>query len=120
MPASDTALECTRIAALAADDVKATDIVAFDVTGVFPLADAFVVATGASERQVTAIAERVEEHLREHGRTAVRREGVREGRWALLDFNEIIVHVMHAEERDYYDLERLWKDCDDIPWREAS
>ncbi len=88
---------------------------ALDVTTKFPLADIFVIASGSSERQVVAIAERVEEELARVGATAARREGVRQGRWALLDFNDILVHVMHREDRAYYDLERLWKDCPAVP-----
>ena len=76
-----------------------------------PLADVFLLATGANERQVAAIAEGVEEALLAIGAKAIRREGMREGRWALMDFNDVIVHVMHQEDRAYYSLERLWKDC---------
>lgn len=111
MRASDRALDLARGAARAAHAVKAADVVALDVTSKFPLADVFLIASGTSERQVVAIAERVEEELAKAGATAARREGIRQGRWALLDFNDVIVHVMHQEDRAYYDLERLWKDC---------
>jgi ribosome-associated protein len=109
--ASERALDLSRIAARAAHAVKAADVVALDVTTTFPLADVFLIASGSSERQVVAIAERIEEELAKVGAAAARREGVRQGRWALLDFNDVIVHVMHQEDRAYYDLERLWKDC---------
>ena len=111
MRASEPALDLARRAARAAHAVKAADVVALDVTSKFPLADVFLIASGTSERQVVAIAERIEEELAKAGATAARREGVRQGRWALLDFNDVIVHVMHQEDRAYYDLERLWKDC---------
>lgn len=111
MRASERALDLARGAARAAHAVKAADVVALDVTSKFPLADVFLIASGTSERQVVAIAERVEEELAKAGATAARREGIRQGRWALLDFNDVIVHVMHQEDRAYYDLERLWKDC---------
>ncbi|MFP5360163.1 MAG: ribosome silencing factor [Actinomycetes bacterium] len=111
MTATDRALELVRAAAKAADGKKAEGIVALDVSAHLPLADAFVIASASNERQVAAIAEGIEDALREIGSDALRREGVREGRWALLDFNDIIVHVMHDEERAYYELERLWKDC---------
>lgn len=111
MAAAERALELTRLAASAADEKKATDLVALDVSARMPLADVFLVASGSNERQVVAIAEAVEESLLAHGAKASRREGVREGRWALLDFNDVIVHVMHQEDRSYYELERLWKDC---------
>jgi ribosome-associated protein len=109
--ASERALDLARRAARAAHAVKAADVVALDVTTKFPLADVFLIASGSSERQVVAISERIEEDLAEVGATAARREGVRQGRWALLDFNDVMVHVMHQEDRAYYDLERLWKDC---------
>ncbi|WP_084103190.1 ribosome silencing factor [Demequina sp. NBRC 110056] len=111
MSASEHAVELTRVAARAADDKKATEPVALDVSARMPLADVFLVLSGSNERQVVAIAEAVEEALHEQGAKALRREGVREGRWALLDFNDVIVHVMHQEDRAYYELERLWKDC---------
>lgn len=111
MSASDNALEITRVAAQAAADKKGERIIGLDVSEHMPLADVFLIASGTNERQVVAIAEAIEEALAPHGVTALRREGVREGRWALLDFGDLIVHVMHNEDRAYYDLERLWKDC---------
>jgi len=105
------ALSATEIAARAAAEKKAEELVALDVSERMPLADVFFIASGTNERQVVAIAEAIEEALLAEGMKAVRREGVREGRWALLDFNDLIVHVMHQEDRAYYALERLWKDC---------
>ena len=111
MTATARALDITQSAALAAYDKKAEDVVALDVSGQTPIADVFLIATASNERQVTAIAEGIEKSLLATGVKAIRREGLREGRWALLDFNDLIVHVMHQEDRAYYDLERLWKDC---------
>ena len=111
MTATTRALDITQAAALAAYDKKAEDVVALDVSGQTPIADVFLIATASNERQVTAIAEGIEQSLLATGVKAVRREGVREGRWALIDFNDLIVHVMHQEDRAYYSLERLWKDC---------
>ena len=111
MPATTTARELTELAARAAADKKAEDLVALDVSERLALADVFLIATGTNDRQVVAIAESIEEALHERGVKALRREGVRDGRWALLDFGDVIVHVMHQEERAYYTLERLWKDC---------
>jgi ribosome-associated protein len=111
LSATERAVSLTREAARAADAVKAQRIVAFDVSAHLPFADTFLIASGSSERQVVAIAERVEEELAKVGADAVRREGVRAGRWVLLDFADVIVHVMHEDDRAYYDLERLWKDC---------
>jgi ribosome-associated protein len=75
-----------------------------------------VLASAPNERQVQSIVDEVEERLREHGVKPVRREGVAEARWVLLDFVDVVVHVQHAEERAYYALERLWKDCPTIPF----
>ncbi|WP_061965168.1 ribosome silencing factor [Demequina aurantiaca] len=120
MTATERAIELTRMAALAADDKKAENIVALDVSAKMPLADVFLIASGSNERHVAAIAEGIEDALRAEGTDAKRREGVREGRWALLDFNDVIVHVMHDEDRGYYELERLWKDCPVVPLPIAS
>jgi len=120
MTATDRAIELTTLAATAADDKKAENIVALDVSSRMPLADVFLIASGTNERHVAAIAEGIEDSMRALGHDAVRREGVREGRWALLDFNDVIVHVMHDDDRGYYELERLWKDCPVVPLPIAS
>ena len=88
---------------------------ALDVSGPLPLTDAFVLASGRSERNVIAIAEEVEDRLIAAGHKPLRREGRTEGRWILIDFGDIVVHVFHEEDRMYYALERLWKDCPAIP-----
>jgi ribosome-associated protein len=113
--ASDRARELVRIAARAADDKKAEDLVALDVSGPLPLTDAFLLATGDNERNVLAIAGAVEDALIEAGAKPLRREGRSEGRWVLLDFGDLVVHVFHQEDRQYYALERLWKDAPVIP-----
>lgn len=115
MTASDRARELVRIAALAADSKKAEDLVALDVSGPLPLTDAFLLASGDNERNVLAIASAVEDALLEAGAKPLRREGRTEGRWVLLDFGDIVVHVFHEEERLFYSLERLWKDAPVIP-----
>lgn len=111
MSASDRAVELTVAAARAAADLKAQEIIALDVSGQLVLTDAFVIASGTNERQVGAIVDSVEEALHKLGAKPLRREGKSEGRWVLIDFGEIVVHVQHAEDRVYYALERLWKDC---------
>jgi ribosome-associated protein len=95
-------------AAQAALDKKAVDVVALDVSDHLALTDAFLICSGTNERQVDAIVDAVEEAL---DAPPVRREGKGHGRWVLLDFGDIVVHVQHSEERSFYDLERLWKDC---------
>lgn len=111
MPASDRALEIALAAARAASDRKAQEIIALDVSERLVLTDVFLIASATNERQVSAIVDSVEESLHEMGVKAVRREGVREARWVLLDFGEVVVHVQHADDRLYYALERLWADC---------
>jgi len=113
--ASSRARELVNVAAVAADSKQAEDIVALDVSGPLPLTDIFLIATGRNERNVVAIAGEIEDKMLEAGAKTLRREGRAEGRWILLDFGDIIVHVFHEEDRMYYSLERLWKDCPAIP-----
>ena len=116
MTATDIARELALTAAGAAADKLATDVVLIDVSERLVITDIFVIATGANERQVEAIVDEVEERLRREGVKPLRREGRRDGRWVLLDYADIVVHVQHAEERVFYALERLWKDCPTIPF----
>lgn len=111
MVASDRARELAIAAAEAASDKLADDIVAYDVSDVFVITDAFVLASAPNDRQVRAIVDEIENRLRDRDAKPARREGEQEGRWVLLDYVDIVVHVQHAEERTYYALERLWKDC---------
>ena len=120
MTASDRAREISLAAAQAAADKLATDVVLLDVSERLVITDVFVIASAPSERQVESIVDAVEERLRREGVKPVRREGEREGRWVLLDFVDVVVHVQHAEERAFYGLERLWKDCPAIPFADAS
>jgi len=113
--ASDHARELVRIAALAADSKQAEDLVALDVSQPLPLTDIFLLASGRNERNVLSIAAEVEDKLNEAGVKTLRREGRAEGRWVLLDFGDLVVHVFHEEDRMYYSLERLWKDCPTVP-----
>ena len=120
MTASAEARETALIAAQAAADKLATDVSIVDVSDRLAITDAFVLTSAPNERQVQSIVDAVEERLREHGVKPVRREGVAEGRWVLLDFVDVVVHVQHAEERAYYALERLWKDCPVIPFTDRD
>lgn len=115
MQSPETAEEMLRIAADAAASKGGEDLVALNVSEPLPLVDIFLLITGNSERNVAAIADEVEDKLLESGHKRVRREGRAESRWILLDFGDLIVHVFHQEERVYYDLERLWKDCPVVP-----
>jgi ribosome-associated protein len=115
MTATDQARDMLRIAARAADSKGGEDLVALDVSGPLPLVDIFLLVTGRSERNVAAIADEIEDRLLEAGHKRLRREGRQEARWILLDFGDLVVHVFHEQERMYYGLERLWKDCPVVP-----
>ncbi|MEV8215293.1 ribosome silencing factor [Leifsonia sp. NPDC077715] len=115
MTASQHARDILQVAAAAADSKGAQDLVALDVSGPLPLTDVFLLASGRVERNVLAIASEVEDKLNEAGIKTLRREGKAEGRWVLLDFGDLVVHVFHEEDRMYYALERLWKDCPVLP-----
>lgn len=114
MTATERATELAIIAARAASSVKAQEIIALDVSEQLVLTDVFLIASGASERQVSAIVDAVEEQLFKEGVKPIRREGKAQARWVLIDFGDVVVHVQHAEDRTYYALERLWKDCPPI------
>lgn len=111
MPATANAVELTIVAALAAAEKKAEEIIALDVSERLVLTDAFLVASGTSERQVSGIVDGIEDALHARGVKAIRKEGVSQGRWVLLDYGDLIVHVQHSEDREFYALERLWRDC---------
>ncbi|WP_214467185.1 ribosome silencing factor [Microbacterium flavescens] len=115
MTASAQSIDMLQIAAVAADAKGGEDLVALDVSEPLPLVDIFLLVTGRSERNVAAIADEIEDRLLEAGHKRLRREGRQEARWVLLDFGDLVVHVFHEQERVYYGLERLWKDCPVVP-----
>jgi len=92
------------------DDKQGVNTEVIDVSDITSLADVFIITSGSSDRAVQAIADNIEEKAKEIGHIIVHKEGRQGGRWILLDFNNIIVHVFHQEEREFYNLERLWKD----------
>ena len=106
-------------AAEAAAEKLADDIVAFYVSDRLAITDVFVICSAPNDRQVRSIVDGVEERLSALNAKPVRREGEREGRWVLLDYLDIVVHVQHSDDRTFYALERLWKDCPLIPLPEA-
>ena len=120
MPATDRAVSLAVAAAEAAAEKLADDIVAFDVSDQLAITDVFVLCSAPNDRQVRAIVDGIEERLRDLDASPVRREGEREGRWVLLDYLDLVVHVQHADDRQFYSLERLWKDCPLIPLPEAA
>jgi ribosome-associated protein len=115
MPATARAIELVVTAAEAAADKLADDILAFDVSDQLVITDAFVLCSASNDRQVKAVVDSIEERMLAVGAKPVRREGERENRWVLLDYIDIVVHVQHAEERVFYSLERLWRDCPMVP-----
>jgi len=115
LAASEHAVKIAKIAAQAAHDKKAENIALLDVSEQLVITDIFVIASAANDRQVSAIVDAVEEALTAEDVKPVRREGEREGKWVLLDYFDIVVHIQQEQERTLYDLERLWRDCPHIP-----
>jgi ribosome-associated protein len=120
VPASDQARDIALVAAQAAADKKAQDIRIIDVGDQMVITDIFLLASAPNERQVLAIVDEIEEKLRQIGEKPARREGARGGRWVLLDYIDVVVHVQHVEEREFYALDRLWKDCPLIPFTDRD
>ena len=115
MSASEEAIEMATLAARAASSKLADDVVVIDVSDQLVITDCFVIGSASNDRQVNAIVDEVEEKMRLAGHKPARREGAREGRWVLLDFVDIVVHIQHQDERNFYALDRLWRDCPVIP-----
>ena len=115
MTASAEAIQMATVAAPAAAAKLADDVVVIDVSGQLVITDCFVIASASNERQVNAIVDEVEEKMRLAGYKPARREGAREGRWMLLDYVDIVVHIQHQDERNFYALDRLWRDCPVVP-----
>ena len=111
MTATQKAIEVANLAAQAGLDKLGENLVALDVSEPMPLTDIFLLISGRSERQVAAIADEIEDRLLQSGVKSLRREGKALARWILLDFGDLVVHVMHEEDRMFYSLERLWNDC---------
>lgn len=111
MTASAESIQMATVAARAAAAKLAQDVVVIDVSEQLVITDLFVIASASNERQVNAIVDEVEDKMRQAGYKPARREGTREGRWVLLDFVDIVVHIQHTDERNFYALERLWRDC---------
>ncbi|MCZ0857984.1 ribosome silencing factor [Actinomyces israelii] len=111
MPATDHAVALTRVAARAAAQKKADNIIAIDVSGRLALTDVFLILSGDNDRQVRALVDAIDEAVLKAGVKRRQREGLEESHWVLIDYSDIIVHVLQAEDREYYSLERLWKDC---------
>ena|SRR5690554_2529732 len=116
---SENTLETANKIAGWIDEKKGKDIHILDIKELTTLTDYFILANGTSTIQVQAIADFVEEKAEEIGIELIRKEGYRNGRWILMDFNEVIVHVFHEEEREFYKLERLWQDANNIEFHQG-
>jgi ribosome-associated protein len=112
--------EVAVAAARAAATKQGADIAILDVHELIVITDFFVIASGSSDRQVKTIVDEVEKAVRKRGVRPVRREGETENRWVLLDYVDVVVHVFAEEEREYYDLERLWRDAPRVTWAESD
>lgn len=115
MTAQQESRDLAQLIAVAADAKQGEDIVALDVSEPLAIIDVFVLITGRNERNVQAIADEIEDQAIQAGRKTLRREGRDLGRWILLDFGDVVAHVFHEEERLFYGLERLWRDCPVVP-----
>ena len=115
MTAQPETINFVELIAAAADAKQGEDIVALDVSAPLGIVEAFVLVTGRNERNVQSIADEIEDQALKSGRKALRREGRDLGRWILLDYGDAVAHVFHEEERTFYSLERLWRDCPVIP-----
>ncbi|EPI46821.1 iojap-like protein [Gardnerella vaginalis JCP8151B] len=113
MAALESSVNAIRIAAAAADRLKATNCQSFDVSNLLGITDAMLVVSASNERQVLAVSEEIEKdlYLKDNKRKPISREGLELAQWILLDFGDFVVHIMHEEAREFYRLERLWNDC---------
>jgi ribosome-associated protein len=109
-PAREPA-SAAKLAAVLCQDMKANDVVLLNLQGVTDMTDFFVIASGTSDTHVRSVAEHVLEELRKEGSRAHHVEGVQQGRWVLLDYVDMVVHIFHPTLREFYQLERLWSDA---------
>jgi ribosome-associated protein len=108
------------VAAEAIHDKKGLDIELLEVGDLIAITEVFVIATGTSRTHVRALAENLEEVLASSGRQPLRREGAEQAEWVLLDYGDVVVHLFQPEQRDFYGLERLWRDASRIEWVEPA
>ncbi len=116
MDSLEKSLVCARLA----HDKKVKNLVILKLKEISSLADYFIICSGTSDRHVQAVANHIEISLKKKGSLALGIEGVREGKWALLDYDDVIIHVFQEKEREFYDLENLWLDCPRVPFPEAE
>jgi ribosome-associated protein len=112
--------EIAVTAARAAAAKQAVDVTILDVHGLIVITDYFVICSGQTDRQIKTLVEEVERAVRDIGEKPIRREGDADSRWVLLDYIDVVVHVFAQEEREYYDLERLWRDAPRLGWNTSD
>ncbi len=117
---SGRALELSRVCARIADDNRAKDILLLDLRKATSLVDYFMIATATSRRQSHAIAEEIDQEMKRRGEAKLGMEGSEEGRWVLVDYGDLVVHVFSVEARDYYRLEEIWGDADRLDWHDPD
>jgi ribosome-associated protein len=120
MPADPDSRAVAVAAARAASDKQASRIVILDVREPIVITDYFVICTASSARQIRSLLDEVERVTRDMGVKPIRREGEGDAGWWLLDYFDVVVHVFAEEEREYYDLERLWRDAPEVPWESSD
>lgn len=113
------AVTTARLAADAIAEKKGQDLVLLEVGDLFIITEVFVIGTGTSRPHVQSLADQVEENLAKHGRKPLRDEGRSEAEWVLLDYGDVMVHLFQPTAREYYDLERLWRDAPMVEWTPA-
>ena len=104
-------MDILKIAAEAADDKKARDLVALDISAIASFADLFLICTGDSSRQIQAVSDEIESRLKEAGVRPYHIAGYQNAEWVVMDYSDLIVHIFSKTARAYYDLERLWRDA---------
>lgn len=118
-PIPAAGLEFAKAVARIADDSRAEDVVVLDLRGISSIADFFVIATGSSDRQLRAIADKAEEYARSMGQSRYGMSGYEGASWLLVDYVDVVLHLFDPERRRYYDLELLWGDAPRIAWERS-
>ncbi len=113
-----SSLEVAKLVSAAALDKKARDLIVLDVSEISSFADYFVIMSGRSTRHVQGLAEAIDSKIRSKRTKDTNSEGLREGLWVLLDYNDVVVHIFYNEVRKFYDLEGLWHDAPRISWND--
>jgi len=118
--ATITPRQLALLAAEVCDEKKAKEIIVLDVRKITSISDYFIVCSTSNERQARAIAEGMRMRMKELGRREMGVEGIEDARWVLQDFGDIVLHIFHESQREFYDIEGLWADAKQVRWKKAS